>query len=364
MSNEELVKQIQSGKDVQEGMKQLWEQNKGFVYKIALKYVSVAGDVNDLDDLLQQGYFGLHKAAEMYDTAEDVPFINYSAYWIKQSISRYVKETSVSVRLPEWLYSLFRKYKNTVTYFERKFNRKPTDQELCESLGITQETLETLRKGTSASFVSELDAPVGEDGTDTLADFIPGTLSTEDEVLDKMHQNELHEALERCIDKIPDRQQELIRQRYYDGKSLDEIAASYHVTPQRISDMHQAALNNLRKPSISRALRPFLPDKIHSIAMRGSVSSFMCTNTSSTERVALRLIENEEKYVSMFNGSREAALKYVVAIKDSLTRTVFYMHILDGMSWGDIETRFGGRITAKKAERIFRKYLKAHSSEA
>ena len=35
MSNEELVKQIQSGEDVQEGMKQLWEQNKGLIYKIA-----------------------------------------------------------------------------------------------------------------------------------------------------------------------------------------------------------------------------------------------------------------------------------------------------------------------------------------
>ena len=281
MSNEELVKQIQSGEDVQEGMKQLWEQNKGLIYKIAFKYVSVAGGVNDVDDLLQQGYLGLHRAAESFDSKQGASFINYASYWIKQSISRYVKSTCSSVRLADGRYSKLRQYKETVAAFEGKYNRKPTDKELCRVLDVSQKVLKTLQED-AHSYVSELDAPVGEDGTETKGDFIPSQISTEEEVLDKIRQEELHEALEQCIEKLPDRQQELIRQRYYEGKSIDELASSYHVTHQRISDLHQAALNNLRKPSVSRGLHPFLPDNIKSIAMRGSVSGFKRTHTSST----------------------------------------------------------------------------------
>ena len=362
MSNEELVKQIQSGEDVQEGMKQLWEQNKGLIYKIAFKYVSVAGGVNDVDDLLQQGYLGLHRAAESFDSKQGASFINYASYWIKQSISRYVKSTCSSVRLADGRYSKLRQYKETVAAFEGKYNRKPTDKELCRVLDVSQKVLKTLQED-AHSYVSELDAPVGEDGTETKGDFIPSQISTEEEFLDKIRQEELHEALEQCIEKLPDRQQELIRQRYYEGKSIDELASSYHVTHQRISDLHQAALNNLRKPSVSRGLHPFLPDNIKSIAMRGSVSGFKRTHTSSTERAVFKLLENEEARQSILGESREGALRYILAIEDSLTRTIFYMRIMDGLLWEDIAERISREITAEKVKQIYHKYLNEHPPE-
>ncbi len=56
MSNEEMVKQIQQGND--KLLETLWEQNKALVYSTVKKYRSIA----ELEDLMQEGYIGLHKA--------------------------------------------------------------------------------------------------------------------------------------------------------------------------------------------------------------------------------------------------------------------------------------------------------------
>ena len=50
LKNEELVKMIQNGADVTENMQQLWQQNRGFIFKIAIQYQSLS----ELDDLIQE----------------------------------------------------------------------------------------------------------------------------------------------------------------------------------------------------------------------------------------------------------------------------------------------------------------------
>lgn len=57
MTNEELVKLIKSGK--QEYSEQLYKQNKGIILKHAKRYSRYA----DIDDLIQEGYIALIKAA-------------------------------------------------------------------------------------------------------------------------------------------------------------------------------------------------------------------------------------------------------------------------------------------------------------
>ena len=58
MTNEQIVEKIQRGEQVTDNMLTLWQQNKGFIISVALRY----RDYEDIDDLMQQGYLGLYAA--------------------------------------------------------------------------------------------------------------------------------------------------------------------------------------------------------------------------------------------------------------------------------------------------------------
>ncbi len=84
MANEELVKLIQNSENVSENMEQLYMKNKGFIYKIVHNRTD---NINELDDLMQQAYFGLYNAALTYNQGEmQCSFISILKFYILNSI--------------------------------------------------------------------------------------------------------------------------------------------------------------------------------------------------------------------------------------------------------------------------------------
>jgi DNA-directed RNA polymerase specialized sigma subunit len=82
MTNEELVIRIKVGEvDL---MPILWEQTKRFAYKQANAFYHRHADLCSFmgleqDDLIQEAYFGIHKAVKMYDAEKGVKFLTYVA---------------------------------------------------------------------------------------------------------------------------------------------------------------------------------------------------------------------------------------------------------------------------------------------
>ena len=52
-------------------------------------------------DLLQQGYFGLRRAAEKFDPSKGFTFSTYASAWIRQAMGRYHVDTLSLIRVPE-----------------------------------------------------------------------------------------------------------------------------------------------------------------------------------------------------------------------------------------------------------------------
>ena len=69
MDNEQLVARIRAGEDVSKHMLQLYNQNKGFLAKMAKRYQGFA----EMEDLLQEGYIGLSEAVSRYDAGFILP---------------------------------------------------------------------------------------------------------------------------------------------------------------------------------------------------------------------------------------------------------------------------------------------------
>ncbi|MFR6581366.1 MAG: sigma factor [Ruminococcus sp.] len=96
MSNKQLVLRIKAGENVADNMLQLWQQNQGFIRSIAKKYAAY----EEIEDLIQQGYFGMCNAVNGYDPENGVSFLHYASFWIRQSIHGYIEDCGKIVRLP------------------------------------------------------------------------------------------------------------------------------------------------------------------------------------------------------------------------------------------------------------------------
>lgn len=297
MTNEQLVIRIKAGEDVAGNMEQLYNQTRRFIHAMAWKY----RDSGELEDLEQEGYLALYDAIDGYDPDHGVKFLTYAEYWIRQRMQRYLQVNGSCMRLPVRCREKIRQYERFVSEYEREHGRNPSEREIAAHLGFTLQQVEDIKKSVCMAKLGSLDSPVKgleADGV-TIADTVADPADLEEDVLDRIQREQLCAVLWECVDSLEDRQPEVIRKRYQEGRTLEAIGADYGVTREVIRQTEQKALRELRKPRNSKRLRPFLPEaeRIYSMALVGNgVGNFDRTWTSSTERVALKDMEWEAQY--------------------------------------------------------------------
>ena len=119
MTNEELVALIQAGDHVQDNMGQLYQQNKNFIVGIALPFSNAA----DMDDLMQEAYFGLYKAAQKFDPDLGFKFLTYAEYPIRVSVQRYCQNNGQLKRVPVHVLEQISKYQKFRYDCLKKYNQ-------------------------------------------------------------------------------------------------------------------------------------------------------------------------------------------------------------------------------------------------
>ena len=176
-------------------MQLLYENNLPLIKRIIKPYTAY----EPMEDLLQEAYFGLLEAVKHYETSENVLFMSYAGYWIKQSVQRYLEKCGSVVRIPSHTRQKIVRYKKTVQELEQELGRIPTDKEIADRMCISVELLPELK--IQMQGVASLDTPLADDNSLTLADAIQADLSVENETIDKIYaehsKNELWGIVER-----------------------------------------------------------------------------------------------------------------------------------------------------------------------
>ena len=288
LTNEQLVTLIRAGENEADTMLKLWQQNQGYIGKIAMSYQAY----EDIEDLKQQGYIGLCHAVNSYRPDEGVLFMSYAAFWIRQSMQRYIEDCGSVVRIPANMRQSMRKYKKMVSLFQSQFGRKPTDREACLYLDVSYNRLEELKKGVVLDNMGSLDIPIGEEQDCSLYDVIPGSEGIESTVLDKVQQEELKALIWPLVDALPGKAPEVIRARFLDGKTLKETGQQIGTNIEAARQWQEKGFRELRKPAVRKKLIPFVreDERIYSRGLVGNgVGAFNRTWTSSTERAAIDL---------------------------------------------------------------------------
>ncbi|MCM1984437.1 sigma-70 family RNA polymerase sigma factor [Lyngbya confervoides] len=89
LSEPELNRAIKLGRIAQ---RKLYKANRGLIVAIALEYRTQA----DLDDLIQEGFLGLMKAARRFDPTKGHKFSTYAFWWIRDAIQVAAKSNFLS----------------------------------------------------------------------------------------------------------------------------------------------------------------------------------------------------------------------------------------------------------------------------
>jgi RNA polymerase primary sigma factor len=209
-----------------------------------LKFViSVAKDYQnqglDLQDLINEGNYGLIKAAHKFNHDRGFRFISYAVWWIKQSIIQSLNDNARVVRLPTNVINKINKLNKEISKFENKNEREPIYQEMLSD-GTLMDKIMLFPKATSLNQV------INEDG-DELIELI----QIEDEEDDSEIKDDIKNELKKTL-LILDERERVIIQSYF-GINLDEeemtlekIGEKYDLSKERIRQIKEKAIRKLR----------------------------------------------------------------------------------------------------------------------
>lgn len=162
----ELAQRIRKGDRV--ALEKLTRANLRFVVSVAKQYQNQG---LSLPDLINEGNLGLIKAAEKFDETRGFKFISYAVWWIRQSILQALAEQSRIVRLPLNQVGSLNKISKAFSKFEQENERRPSAEELADTLSVPVDKISDTLKAGIGRHVS-VDAPFVEGEDNSLLDVL------------------------------------------------------------------------------------------------------------------------------------------------------------------------------------------------
>jgi RNA polymerase primary sigma factor len=251
-----MAKEISRGRVMMKNAKdKLIKANLRLVVSIAKKYTNRG---LHFFDLVQEGNIGLIKAVEKFEYQKGFKFSTYATWWIRQAITRSISDQARTIRVPVHMIEQINKVVRESRQLMQVLGREPTDDEIAERLGWTNQRVKAV-KNVAREPIS-LETPIGEEEDSLLGDFIED--KDEENPANLTAFTLLQEQLMSVLATLPFREQEVLKMRFGldDGYSLtlEEVGLYFNVTRERIRQIEAKALRRLRHPKRSRRLKDYL----------------------------------------------------------------------------------------------------------
>ena len=199
----------------------------------------------DEGDLVSYGLLGLIGAIERFDPDREIKFETYAIARIKGAI---IDELRAMDWVPRSVRARARDIERAIAELERKLHRAPSDEEISDKPGISEDELEESLTDISRSSIAALDElwTVSSSGGDTVAliDTIEDTEAPDPQ--GTLSQTEMKEAIGEAIARLPEREKLVVTLYYYEELTLREIGEVLGVTESRVSQLHTKAILRLK----------------------------------------------------------------------------------------------------------------------
>lgn len=190
------------------------------------------------DDLFQVGCIGLIKALDNFDQTLDVKFSTYAVPMIIGEVRRYMRDNN-AIRVSRSLRDIAYKAIYTRDILTKKNDREPTVEEIARELELPKEDVVTALDAIATPM--SLFEPVYQEGQDVLY--------LMDQVKDKKNKEEnwvQSLALQEAMHRLDDRELNIIRLRFFEGKTQTEVADEIAISQAQVSRLEKNALKSMR----------------------------------------------------------------------------------------------------------------------
>lgn len=211
----------------------------GMVQRIASRMSARYPSSVELDDLISIGALGLIDAADRYDETRNATFSTYALIRVKGAIVD-------ALRQQDWVPRSVRSRNREI---ERAKEAAQTETGVADtakvaaSLGVDIQTLANMERDSQVfTQVSMWDRRA--DADQSIADTLESHEVTPTEALDE---GDVRRVLLEAIDKLPERDQAIVRMYYFEDRTFREIGDILGVTESRISQVHSRIRRRLRE---------------------------------------------------------------------------------------------------------------------
>ncbi|MGK0297543.1 MAG: RNA polymerase sigma-32 factor [Gammaproteobacteria bacterium] len=243
---QELFARFKANQDL-DAARELVLSHMRFVIKVAKGY---AGYGLQQSDLIQEGSIGLMKAVKRFDPDYGVRLVSYAVHWIRAEMHEYI--------LRNW-----RIVKIATTKAQRKlfFNLRSSKKRLgwlnqnevasvAKDLGVSSKDVIEMEKRMS-SYDASFDGYSTDDENDASAPimYIEDQRQNPEQELESLQKDALNSnKLSLALNNLDDRCRDIITRRWLTPKkqTLHELASTYNVSAERIRQLEQNAIKNLR----------------------------------------------------------------------------------------------------------------------
>lgn len=226
---EELISRAREGDD--EAKEALVSENTGLIWSVAKRFI---GRGTEPEDLYQLGCLGFLKAVDGFDLEFGTQFSTYAVPKIAGEIRRFLRDdgsVKVSRSLKEQA-AVIRAARHRLT---GALGREPTIAEISRQTDLTPEEIALAETATAAT--ESIQRETGDEGF-SLEDVLTDTES-EERMVEKI-------ALRQAIRTLPDREQTVIKLRYFHGLTQQRVAKVLDVSQVQISRIEKKAISMLR----------------------------------------------------------------------------------------------------------------------
>jgi len=213
--------------DAEKELERVVIDHAGLVRKVARRFVRASGGAVDMDDLTSVGMMGLIDAHRRYDPAGGRAFEVYAEFRIRGAIVDEMR------RLDPMSQPMRRKARSLGKHRDRlsqELGRKPTSEELAESMGLGLEQFQSLECEVQPHVF------LGNDIIPDLSDDI-STMPADKLVLKNV--------LGAAIGSLPERSQQVLALYYYEDLTLREVGVVLELTEARVCQIHKDAVEGM-----------------------------------------------------------------------------------------------------------------------
>jgi RNA polymerase sigma factor, sigma-70 family len=220
--------------------------NIRLVVKLANQYT---GYKVPIEDLVDEGMFGLMTAVEKFDPKRGFRFSTMATWWIQQAITRFATQNRRQIRYPAHVQEMLSKINKARQEYVNLHNEEPTDEQISEMLKgeITPDKIKELYQNTQP--ITSMNALVGDEDNSEVGDFIPdeGDKSPDQYV----SESENKDIIDVLIDgALTEQEKKIVYARIglhgQQEETLEQIGQEIGLTRERVRQLEKGAYDKMK----------------------------------------------------------------------------------------------------------------------